>query len=238
MGLVSFSDLYVGGTFGNFTDLATKFGISNLGLFRYFQLRNFIKTQFTSFPALPENTLLEDIMSSPVSQNSISSIHGLSSQIPPLLGLKNIWEKELGLTLDEFWWSDVLLRINTTCICARMSLIQFKVVFRIHYTRPRLKKLFPDTDELCIRCSQSPADHTHTFFSCPKLHSFWTSFFDTLSTVFNIRMSPCPLIAIFSVSPVVGRFTSYQANVIAFAALIAKRQILLHWKNPKPPSTH
>lgn len=178
-------------------------------------------------------------MSSPVSQNSISSIHGLlSSQIPPLLGLKNIWEKELGLTLDEFWWSDVLLRINTTCICARMSLIQFKVVFRIHYTRARLKKLFPDTDELCIRCSQSPADHTHTFFSCPKLHSFWTSFFDTLSTVFNIRMSPCPLIAIFGVSPVVGRFTSYQANVIAFAALIAKRQILLHWKNPKPPSTH
>ena len=239
MGLVSFSDLYVGGTFGNFTDLATKFGISNLGLFRYFQLRNFIKTQFTSFPALAEKTLLEDIMSSPVSQNSISSIHGLlSSQIPPLLGLKNIWEKELGLTLDEFWWSDVLLRINTTCICARMSLIQFKVVFRIHYTRARLKKLFPDTDELCIRCSQSPADHTHTFFSCPKLHSFWTSFFDTLSTVFNIRMSPCPLIAIFGVSPVVGRFTSYQANVIAFAALIAKRQILLHWKNPKPPSTH
>ena len=79
LGLVSFSDLYVGGTFGSFTDLATKFGISNLGLFRYFQLRNFIKTQFTSFPALPEKTLLENIMSSPVSQNSISSIHGLLS---------------------------------------------------------------------------------------------------------------------------------------------------------------
>lgn len=40
-------------------------------------------------------------------------------------------------------------------------------------------------------------------------------FFGTLSTVFNIRMSPCPLIAIFGVSPVVGRFTSCQATVIA-----------------------
>ena len=70
--------------------------------------------------------------------------------------------------------------------------VQFKVVFRIHYTRARLKKLFPDTDEFCIRCSQSPADHTHTW---------------------------CPLIAMFGVSLVVGRFTSYQADVIAFAAL-------------------
>ena len=102
--------------------------------------------------------------------------------------------------------------------------VQFKVVFRIHYTRARLKKLFPDTDEFCIRCSQSPADHTHPK---PQLHSFWTSFFDTLSAVFNIHMSLCHLIAMCGVSPVVGRFTSYQADVIAFAALIAKRQILL-----------
>ena len=130
---------------------------------------------------------------------SLPSLILLLSQLCPLLRLKNIWEKELGLTLDEIWWSDVLRRINA-CICAHMSLMQFKVVFRIHYTRARLKKLFPDTDEFCIRCSQSPADHTHTW---------------------------CPLIAMFGVSLVVGRFTSYQADVIAFAALIAKRQILL-----------
>ena len=47
------------------------------------------------------------------------------------------------------------------------------------------------------------------------------------SAVFNIHMSLCHLIAMCGVSPVVGRFTSYQADVIAFAALIAKRQILL-----------
>lgn len=99
MGIVSFSDLYVGGSFGNFTDIATKFGISKLRLFRYFQLCKFTSH---SLPSQPEKSLLEEIMSSPVSQKSISSIHSLlSSQLSPFLGLKDIWEKELDLTLDE-----------------------------------------------------------------------------------------------------------------------------------------
>lgn len=239
VGVVSFNDLYSGNSFVSFADLVKKCGISNHDLFRYFQLRNFTKAQFSSFPTLPERTLIEDIMFSSVFNSRISSIHNLllSSQQSPLLGLKDTWERELGLPLDEFWWTDVLARINTTCICARMSLIQFKVVFRLHYTRARLKKLFPDADDLCIRCSHSPADHTHTFFTCPKLYAFWSSFFTTLSEVLNIQISPCPLIAIFGVSPVLGKFNSYQADVIAFAALIAKRQILLHWKSPKPPGS-
>ena len=83
-------------------------------------------------------------MSSPESQNSISSMYDLllCSQSSPLLGLRDIWEKELVLKLDEIWWRDALHRINSTCVCARMSLIQCKVVYRLHYTSFRLKKLF------------------------------------------------------------------------------------------------
>lgn len=43
---------------------------------------------------------------------------------------------------------------------------------------------------------------------------------------------------ILFVSPAVGKSSSYQADVIAFATLIAKQQILLHWKSLKPPGTH
>ena len=35
----------------------------------------------------------------------------------------------------------------------------------------------------------------------------------------------------------VGRFTNYQDDLVAFDALIAKRQILLQWKSPKPLGT-
>ena len=110
-----------------------------------------------------------------------------------------------------------------------------EMVHRTHYTRAKLNRLFPDTNDSCIRCLQSPADHTHTFYSCPKLVPFWKSFFDTLTVVLGVPVTPCPLIAIFGVSPTVGSFNISQADLVVFASLIARRCILLHWKNPNPP---
>lgn len=54
-GLVSFCDLDFDETFGSFENLFTKFDAPNHDLFRYFQLHNFARTQFISFPKLPEN---------------------------------------------------------------------------------------------------------------------------------------------------------------------------------------
>lgn len=112
LGLVSFSDLYLDKTFGSFADLVIKFGLSKQSLFRYFQLRHFTKAHFTSFPVLPAKTLFHPL---PVMYNSISSIDDLllSSQVSPLLGLKDTREKELGLTLDKIWWREALIRIHT-----------------------------------------------------------------------------------------------------------------------------
>lgn len=236
--LISFCDLYSDEIFGSFEYFVNKFALSNRDLFRYLQLRNFARTHFTSFPELPEKTMLENIMSSADSQNKISSIYStlLSSRLSSLSWLRETWEKELGLSLDEDWWGDVLARINSTSSCARLSLIQFKVVHRIHFTRARLKNLFPGEEDSCLRCSVSPADHAHTFFFCSKLFSFWSNFFDTLSEVLGSSLSPCPLIAIFGVAPAGDLFTKHQADFVAFASLVARRRVLLHWKSTNPPS--
>ena len=118
-----------------------------------------------------------------------------------------------------------------------MCVIQLKVVHRTHYTKAKLSRMFPNTNDSCYRCLYSPADHTHTFYSCPKLANYWNNFFDTLSAVFGFHVAPCPLIAIFGVSPSAGKFSKYQANVMAFASVIARRRILLHWKKSTPPAS-
>ena len=238
-GLVSFSDLYTEGIFSSLGGIAVTYGIENVSIFRFFQLRHFASTHFPSFPSLPGKNIVETIMAPSDSLNNISAIFStlISTQASSLLGLRHTWERELGIELGEDWWSEALYRINSSCACARMCLIQFKVVHRIHYTRAKLSRMFPDTTDSCNRCRHSPADHTHTFFSCPKLFSFWTSFFDTLSAIFGFSVPPCPLIAIFGVSPAVGRFNRYQKDMVAFASLIARRCILLQWKSPSPPPT-
>ena len=144
---------------------------------------------------------------------------------------------ELGVTLTDDWWQEALDRVNSTSSCARLTLIQLKVLHRSHLTKVRLSKLF-DTSEVCDRCSLSPADHTHMFFSCPNLGPFWSSFYDTLSTALKRPVIPSPLVSIFGVPEESSIFTAKENNVIAFASLVARRRILLHWKDRKPPPSN
>lgn len=237
-GMACFSDLFIDNSFATFTNLMSKFNLCTTGLFRYFQLRNFVKINFPSFPRLPEKSLVENLLSASTGGSRISSVYTmlLSSSTSSLSCLKMTWENELQIKLSDELWSEALARVNSTTLCARLSLIQLKVFHRIHLTKAKLHKLFPETDDSCIRCSFSPANHTHTFFSCPKLVSYWASFFDFMSRALHVSLSPCPLIAIFGVSHS-SSITRQKAEVIAFASLIAKRCILLHWKCPTPPPT-
>ncbi len=45
---------------------------------------------------------------------------------------------------------------------------------------------------------------THTFYTCAKLNSFWSSFLDILLRALNVSLKPCPIFAICGVSPVDG----------------------------------
>ena len=140
---------------------------------------------------------------------------------------------------SEIFWERALGAVNSSSSCARLSLIQFKVFHRLHYSRAKLSKLYPDKfDEKCSSCSQTPCNLTHTFWACPKLSDFWHLIFKTISDILGITLIPTPHIAIFGKPPDDLRTTAIQNNVIIFASLIARKRIFLLWKSPQPPSVN
>ena len=222
-GIVVFSNLYVDGTFATFEDIRNKFDLPHSSLFRYLQARDCARTHFASFPLLTANSLMDDILSLNKLSGSIAVLYDLiiSAGTSPLTGAVGKWERELGLDLTDEWWEIAFKRVNSTSSCARLTLIQFKVLHRIHFTKAKLSKLFPGSSDICDRCSSSIADHTHMFYSCSKLAAFWSVFFDTVSKALNISLSPSPHIAIFGVPEDLTMLTRNQSDVIAFASLIA-----------------
>lgn len=231
-----FFDLFIDGVFATFSDLSVKFNIPQSNLFRFFQVRNFVQSHCPSFPVLPESSLYEKCLLQ--KHSSISVLYNLilPYTLPSSFRFKHQWEKELGFSLESDWWELAAGKVNSSSSCARLSLIQFKVFHRIHFTNVKLSKLFPDVDATCSRCSLVPADHTHMFFSCSKLEDYWYSFFNTFSKVLNISLEPCPQIAIFGLPYDLNKYTKY-IDVLAFASLIVCRRILLHWKSSKSPPT-
>lgn len=150
-----------------------------------------------------------------------------------LVRIRIKWEDDLGMELGDYWDS-ALTRVNSSSSCARLALIQFKVLHRVHYSKAKLAEIYPGADASCARCSFSPANLTHSFWSCPSLETYWSGVFKTLSEALNIPIESNPLTAIFGIPA--DAVTKTQSDVIAFTSLLARRRILLGWKSSTPPS--
>lgn len=119
-------------------------------------------------------------------------------------------------------------------MCARHSLIQFKVLHRVHISKSKLAKMFPQTDPTFDRCKIKVATLIHMFGLGDCLKHYWESIFDALSTVLCVNIVPNPLIALFGIVLEELQLPVGEHNVIG--TMLARRLILLKWKESEPPS--
>ncbi len=68
-------------------------------------------------------------------------------------------------------------RIHLNLINARLQLIQFKVMHRLHYSKEKINKIYPNVSDICDRCNLSKGTLGHTFWFCPKIVPFWQDIF-------------------------------------------------------------
>ena len=191
-----------------------------------------------SFPNLPTDNIIDQILSlSPDKKKLISSLYDTIFNIssPSLDEVRSRWEMDMGGKFSDESWEACLKLIHTSSPCARHGLIQLKIVLRAHLTNARLADMYPNMDPSCPRCKGQPADYIHMFWSCPKLSIFWTNIFDAYTKIFKKTVLPNPLCAIFGVMPRPCLIKGNARTVIAFTSLIARRNILLCWKQQYPP---
>ena len=238
-GLRTLSDFYVNETFSSFNDLRSKYDLPQTDFFRYLQVRNFAKTECSLFPVLPEKSLVDSLLEVPFGMRGCTArlyFIIMSANKVKVDIVKSRWEKEIGMDISEEVWAGALKRVNGSTSCARLGLIQFKVVYRLHWSRAKISSFYPHMDSRCIRCHVDVADLTHMFWSCHTLTQYWSTVFNVLSEALEVRMEPCVLMAIFGVPDEVTTWTEKQCNIISFVTLLARRQILLNWKSNTPPT--
>uniref|UniRef100_A0A8C5D9N9 Reverse transcriptase domain-containing protein n=1 Tax=Gouania willdenowi TaxID=441366 RepID=A0A8C5D9N9_GOUWI len=239
-GLRRFKDFYKDGVFCSFTDLSLDFNLPPTHLFRYFQVRNCAKALFPGFPYLPpEQPWTELLRLTPSQKSIISKIYNIIQSYDNYLTTKTkkAWENELGVVFNQCWWDSALKLIHKTTICARLTLIQFKVLFRCHYSKARLARIFPTTIDICDRCGGSPCDLAHMFFSCPTLNTFWQIYFNTMSKVLSKNVDVSSHVAIFGIPENYSNYSALHLQILAFTSLIARRHLLIHWKSTSSPSS-
>ncbi len=151
--------------------------------------------------------------------------------------IKEKWTKNIDNVIFDEIWDDALKRVNVSTTCARLSLIQFKILHRTYYTKSRLSKIYPNVDDRCDRCKTDKADLIHMFWSCQKMKNYWTLVFKTLNEAFNLNITPCVEIAIFGVPEHGIPLTNNLENVFAFASLLSKKENIVGMEIKKSTKT-
>lgn len=237
-GLRQVKDLFHDDVFSSFADLSSKYDLPNSHFFRYLQARDFVKKQFPHFPNRPPETDLDSLLRiDPQQRRCISVLYNILDKAvsKSISSTKRGWEEELQLSLSEQQWNVALKLIHSSSICARHALIQCKVFYKIHYTNAKLSKIYPTVSDNCTRCGQSPANHVHMFWACPKLSAFWRDVFNTLTQAYGQTIVPNALSAIFGIPPNTN-ISGPLKCALAFTTLLARRLILFKWKLPHPPT--
>ena len=239
-GIRHFRDLFVQNSFASFKQLSEKFDLPTIHFFRYLQVRHFIRSQVQSFPMASDMNIVDEVFDlHPTRKGLISIIYNKLTGIRhvPLDKIKSAWEQDLNLVLSEDVWETILRLINTTSFCARHCLLQFKVVHRAHISKSKLARFYPEVSPCCDKCKTSEASLIHMFWTCPSLEQFWREVFQTLSQILNIMLEPNPLVALFGTT---GEddvlLTSSKCRTLSFASLLARRAVLLRWRDAAPPT--
>lgn len=187
----------------------------------------------------PIPTLDQLFPDDPEQRGTISSLYIklISLLSSPVNTQRDSWQLDLNICLTDEEWNEAKYRIHRSSICARHSLIQFKVVHRLHLSKAKLAKMYPSVDPTCSRCKQSPATLAHMFWLCPRLSAFWSQIFVSYSRIFGKDVCANPLTAIFGiVCEKKNTLSKSELDCIAFTSLLARRLILINWKQSFPPS--
>lgn len=186
-----------------------------------------------------DSTIVDTILSiDPLKKRLISVLYGklLELRSAPTDKLKTAWEEDLGFPLSEDTWVSILKLVNSTSLCARHCLIQFKVVHRAHISKVKLSSIYPDISPYCVKCKHVEASLIHMYWSCSDLGKYCREVFHTLSRVLKVKLDPNPLTALFGVMGGEKKLTTTKQHILSFASLLARRAILLRWRDTLPPT--
>ncbi len=118
LGISQISCLFSEGTLKSFQQIVEQYKVPKSNFYKYLQLRHFLKPKLDKEELRTETTEIEDLLLNPISLKGLISraYDILSSNCTSALpGLKGVWEKDIGQTIEENDWAIVCDNMYPKC---------------------------------------------------------------------------------------------------------------------------
>lgn len=80
-------------------------------------------------------------------------------------------------------WNKILASTHNYSRAARVKEINYKLVTRWHLTPAKLKRVFPESSDLCWRCGQDRGTQGHIWYRCAALMEYWGQILKTIAEI-------------------------------------------------------
>lgn len=145
------------------------------------------------------------------------------------------WQWELQRPLEPHHWTAIWLSLLLPSSSYNIQMAAYKVLYRLHYTPHRLRKLFLERSYICWKGCGTTGTFLHCFWSCPKVHLFWKQV-STQST-FITGFQPHSTLEFLILNLWEGvALDSLLKEFIQLLIAAAKGLLALYWKTIKIPN--
>lgn len=240
-GLTKLYQLHRGRNLKSFEQLREEFMLPNTDFFRYLQLRTFL-TKHREWNKVLEPSPIEELVLKLQTETECRKIIGQFYHVfsgmttNNTLPIKRRWETEMNVDITEDKWIEICTEAHLVTSSNSWREFKWKVIIRFFRTPDIVAKMGPAYSDACWRnCGTQTANHTHIFWSCAKLETFWDEVFKALELIFCHNFMKDPTVALLGLTPmgIDGRAKKYLLQILITAAL---KCITTKWLKPDPPT--
>lgn len=180
---------------------------SSTDFFRYLQLRSFLTKHKEWNKVLhpsPVEKILVKIQQGKIVSKTISHFYQAFSTMSAYntSNIKLRWESEINTHISDPLWEDMCTEAHMVTNSNSWREFKWKVITRFFRTPEIVAKMNPVNLDICWRnCGSQVGNHTHIFWSCPIISSFWDDVFAALNTILHHSLPKDPQLAILGAIP-------------------------------------
>lgn len=224
----------------SFQELKLVFDLRNQDLFRYLQLRDYFNKEVMKHTTKEGVNPLIEVMYGAYQNKTgkiVSKLYAalLKNVKNNSLYVKTKWESELKVEITEEGWYHSLTILQTSTNSQQWREFNWKCAIRFFIT-PNIKSKQLGIVQPCWRdCDTQSANHSHIFWTCPKIQLFWIMINNTLQGVLGYNIPrEFHIMFLGNMSDHVQKEDLYLTKILLTAA---RKAITKSWCKPATPDT-
>ena len=225
----------------SFENLKTKYDIPNTQFHNYLQIRSYLKErQGSTIMKKNIHPLIKYIAENydkKHPEHVMRCIYKIlqKENIDDKLRPHTKWEEETQMVITTEDWRGLSVNCHKTTSSPFWREFAWKIQMRYFITPKIQGKYDKDSNSLCWRgCGENTTNHTHIFYTCPHITTFWNEVKNTVDRLLDLKLKPEHILLGTLPPELISETDRYLYRILRIAAL---KQITRNWKQPDLPTT-